>query len=349
MANENGGCVDLDRTINTCAVLGGRGFIGRHLVERLLRLGNWIVRVVDAAKSPELQLSESLIADAFCSGRARYFQVDLRDESRIVEAIAGVSVVFYTDSMDLLPSDFYFCYNIIVQGAKNVVKACRECKVKRLIYNSSADVVFDKSHDICGGDESLPYSGQFWDMATDLRTQAEALILFANDIDGLLTCVLRPCNVFGPGDKQLLPLLVNIAKSNWAKFIIGSGNSLSDFTYVENVAYAHICAEKSLSSQLVNVPGKVFFITNLEPMEFWGFASLLLNGLGYQRPVISLPARMVHCVVYLIKLLHVKPDFRKLDLCASVCNISSLASHTRTFSCSAAQKHIQYSPIVSVE
>ncbi|KAL6548780.1 hypothetical protein OROGR_008546 [Orobanche gracilis] len=233
MANENGGCGDLDRTINTCAVLGGRGFIGRHLVERLLRLDNWVVRVVDAAKSPELQLSESLIADAFCSGRARYFQVDLRDESRIVEdfynsvdengfplpakAIAGVSVVFYTDSMDLLPPDFYSCYNIIVQGAKNVVKACRECKVKRLIYNSSADVVFDKSHDICCGDESLPYSGQFWDMATDLRTQVEALILSANDIDGLLTCVLRPCNVFGPGDKQLLPLLVNTAKSNWAK------------------------------------------------------------------------------------------------------------------------------------
>ena len=55
-------------------------------------------------------------------------------------------------------SDVLICHNS--SGVKNVVKACRECGIKRLIYNSSADVVFDEVHDICGGDESLPYSGQ---------------------------------------------------------------------------------------------------------------------------------------------------------------------------------------------
>ena len=45
-------------------------------------------------------------------------------------------------------------------GAKNVINACRECKVKQLIYNSSADVVFDGLHDIRNGDESLPYAGK---------------------------------------------------------------------------------------------------------------------------------------------------------------------------------------------
>ena len=43
-----------------------------------------------------------------------------------------------------------------VSGVKNVINACQECKVKRLIYNSSADVVFDGSRDIYNGDESLP-------------------------------------------------------------------------------------------------------------------------------------------------------------------------------------------------
>ena len=42
-------------------------------------------------------------------------------------------------------------------GAKNVISVCRECRVKRLIYNSSADVVFDGLHDIRDGDESLAY------------------------------------------------------------------------------------------------------------------------------------------------------------------------------------------------
>jgi len=47
-------------------------------------------------------------------------------------------------------------------GAKNVISACRECRVKRLIYNSSADVVFDGLHDIRNGDESLAYPWKVW-------------------------------------------------------------------------------------------------------------------------------------------------------------------------------------------
>ncbi|KAG6433348.1 hypothetical protein SASPL_104958 [Salvia splendens] len=328
----------------TCVVLGGRGFIGRALVDRLLKLGNWNVLVADSHKSPELKPSEPLLTDAIASGRAAYFQVDVRDKSQIMEALRGVSVVFFTDSMDLFPQDFYLCYKVIVQGAKNVVKACRECGIKRLIYNSSADVVFDDVHDIRGGDESLPYSGQFWDMVADLRTQAEALILSANGTDDLLTCALRPCNVFGPGDPQLIPLLVNMVKSNWDKFIIGSGNNMSDFTYIDNVAHAHICAEESLGAQMDTVSGKVFFITNLEPMNIREFAFNFLERLGYPRPFINIPTHISEHIFSFIKLLHRKSDFKRLDPSIS---IYKLASCTRTFSCHAAQEHIKYSPVVS--
>lgn len=58
---------------------------------------------------------------------------------------------------------------------------------------------------------------QFENMWGDLKAQAEALVLFANDIDGLLTCALRPSNVFGPGDKQFVPSLIDVATSGWAK------------------------------------------------------------------------------------------------------------------------------------
>ncbi|KAF5943848.1 hypothetical protein HYC85_017925 [Camellia sinensis] len=57
----------------------------------------------------------------------------------------------------------------------------------------------------------------FDDMLTDLKAQAEALFLFANDIDGLLTCALHPSNVFGPDDTEIIPFLVNQAKFGWAK------------------------------------------------------------------------------------------------------------------------------------
>lgn len=58
---------------------------------------------------------------------------------------------------------------------------------------------------------------QFQSLLTDFKAQAEALIKFANNRDGLLTCVLRPSIVFGPGDTEFVPFLVNLAKSGYAK------------------------------------------------------------------------------------------------------------------------------------
>ncbi|GKD15078.1 3-beta hydroxysteroid dehydrogenase/isomerase [Tanacetum coccineum] len=268
----------------TCVVLGGRSFIGRCLVDRLLKLGNWIVRVADSAQSLQLDLNNDsiLLNRALSTGRASYFHLDVRHKSTIINAIDGSEVVFYMDVIDSCNQDFYFGYAIIVQGAKNVINACRRCKVKRLIYGSTADVVLDRSHDILDECETLLYSSKFKDLYTELKAQAEAYVLLANDIDGLLTCAIRPSNVFGPGDKVLLPSLIEVAKSGWAKFIIGSDQTKSDFTYVENVAHAFICAESALTSHMLIVSGKVFFITNFEPARSWQFALCMLEGLVYK-------------------------------------------------------------------
>ncbi|KAL5053677.1 hypothetical protein RYX36_034359, partial [Vicia faba] len=117
---------------------------------------------------------------------------------RVAKVLEGSSVVFYMDVDGIsYDNDFYCCYKLIVQGAKNVINACRECKVKRLIYNNSADVVFDDLHN---GVKSSAYQWKVNDMLIDLKAHAEALVLDANDIDGVLTCSLRPSNAFGPGD-----------------------------------------------------------------------------------------------------------------------------------------------------
>ncbi|GMJ08472.1 reticulon 20 [Hibiscus trionum] len=333
----------------TCVVLGGRGFLGRSLVARLLRLGGWIVRVADSSShslltDPSLA-SDSLLSNALCSGQASFCHVDVRDTSQIIKVTKGADVVFYMEPTDLDIHDFYNCYLIIVQGAKNVIYACRECRVRRLVYNSSADVVFDGSRDILDGDFSFICPGKFKDTLIDLKFHAEGLIRLANNIDGLLTCVLRPSNVFGPCDTQFVPLLVNLAKAGLSKFIIGSGENMSDFTYAENVAHAHICAAETLGSRVVSVAGKAFFITNLEPIMFWEFVSLILGGLGYPRPYIKVPTWMVSCIVSLHQCSHenlhnhnVSPHY-----------MLRLASRTRTFDCSAAQNHLGYSPVISLK
>ncbi|GMN64722.1 hypothetical protein TIFTF001_033805 [Ficus carica] len=267
-------------------------------------------------------------------------------------AIEGSSVVFYIDDADIKDDDFYHCYMILVQGAKNVIDACRECRVRKLIYNSSADVVFDGVHDIINGDESLSYPWKFQNILNDLKAQAEALILFTNDVDGLLTCAIRPCNVFGPGDTNLVPFFVNLARSGLTKrfsfqFIIGSGENISDFTYVENVSYAHICAEEALDFQTTSVAGKAFFISNLYPIKFWDFLSLIFEGLGYQQPLIKIPAMMVWHIILSIKWIQRKRGFLKCS--HSAFHNIQLALYSRTFNCSAAQKHLGYSLEASLD
>ncbi|CAH8265815.1 unnamed protein product [Arabidopsis lyrata] len=336
-----------DSHLKTCVVLGGRGFIGRSLVSRLLRLGNWTVRVADSGHTLHLDASDSVLEDALSSGRASYHSVDVRDKPQIVKATEGSYVVFYMGATDLPSHDYFDCYKVIVQGTRNVISACRESGVRKLIYNSSADVVFDGSQPIRDGDESLRRPLKFQSMLTDFKAQAESLIKFANNRDGLLTCALRSSIVFGPGDTEFVPFLVNLAKSGYAKFIIGSSENMSDFTYSENVCHAHICAAEALDSNMEFVAGKDFFITNLKPVRFWDFVSHIVEGLGYPRPSIKLPVRLVLFVFSLLKWTHEKEGLGSNYDTAH--QYALLASSTRTFNCNAAKKHLGYTPVVTLE
>ncbi len=68
----------------------------------------------------------------------------------------------------------------------------------------------------------------------------EKLVLASNNRSGLATVALRPSGIFGEHDPLLVPLTVANAKKGKMKYIIGSGKNLMDFTYVGNVAQAHL-------------------------------------------------------------------------------------------------------------
>ncbi|CAL5393792.1 unnamed protein product [Camellia sinensis] len=80
------------------------------------------------------------------------------------------------------------------------------------------------------------------------KAEGEALVIKSNGSNGLLTCCICPSSIFCPGDKLLVPSLVSAARAGKSKFLIGNGKNMYDFTYVENVAHAHICAERALAS-----------------------------------------------------------------------------------------------------
>ena len=78
-------------------------------------------------------------------------------------------------------------------------------------------------------------------------------MLEANGADGLATVALRPSGIFGEGDPLFVPVLVDKARVGKLKYIIGNGSNLMDFTYVGNVAHAHVLV-RLRSSRLNSIP-----------------------------------------------------------------------------------------------
>lgn len=338
-----------------CVVTGGRGFAARHLVLQLLASDKWIVRIMDLA--PQIVLEEEeksgMLGEALASGKAQYVCADLRDKGQVLEACKGALAVFHMAAPDSSINNFNLHYNVTVKGTRNIINACLSGEVKKLIYTSSPSAIFDGVHGIVNGDEMLPYPDKYNDVYSETKAQAEALVLAANGKLGLATCALRPSSIFGPGDRLLVPSLVAAAKAGRMKFILGDGKNMYDFTYVENVAHAHICAEQALVPEKCHgedvAAGKAYFITNLEPKRFWEFVSEILEGLGYDSPKFHLPIKVLMPLAYLVEWAYARlpifggspPQFTPSRL--------RLVTSWRTFNSERAVKLLGYAPIVPLE
>ncbi|BAT79761.1 hypothetical protein LR48_Vigan04g037100 [Vigna angularis] len=337
-----------------CVVTGGRGFAARHLVEMLIRQNEYCVRIADLEDSIVLEPPEQLglLGQALNSGRAQYVSLDLRNKAQVLKALEGVEVVFHMAAPNSSINNYQLHYSVNVQGTKNVIDACVEQRVKRLIYTSSPSVVFDGVHGIHNADETMPYTPSPNDHYSATKAEGETLVIKANGTNGLLTCCIRPSSIFGPGDRLLVPTLVDTARKGKSKFLIGDGNNVYDFTYVGNVAHAHICAERALASEepvSEKAAGEVYFITNMEPMKFWEFVSVVLDGLGYERPRIKIPAAVILPIAHLVEWIYRLLGPYGMQVPQLTPSRIRLVTCSRTFDCSKAKDRLGYAPIVTMQ
>ncbi|XP_014499775.1 3beta-hydroxysteroid-dehydrogenase/decarboxylase [Vigna radiata var. radiata] len=337
-----------------CVVTGGRGFAARHLVEMLIRHNEYSVRIADLEDSIVLEPAEQLglLGQALHSGRAQYVSLDLRNKAQVLKALEGVEVVFHMAAPNSSINNYQLHYSVNVQGTKNVIDACVEQKVKRLIYTSSPSVVFDGVHGIHNGDETMPYTPSPNDHYSATKAEGETLVIKANGTNGLLTCCIRPSSIFGPGDRLLVPTLVDTARKGKSKFLIGDGNNIYDFTYVGNVAHAHICAERALASEgpvSEKAAGEAYFITNMEPMKFWEFVSVVLDSLGYERPRIKIPSVVILPIAHLVEWIYRLLGPYGMPVPQLTPSRIRLVTCSRTFDCSKAKDRLGYAPIVKMQ
>lgn len=247
-------------------VTGGGGFLGQAIC-RLLVARGYDVASFNRGLYPEL--------DAL---GVRQLRGDLADAEAVRAAASGTDAIFHNAAKAGAWGSYesYRLANVV--GTDNVIAACRAHGIGKLVYTSTPSVTHRANHPVAGGNEiDTPYGEHFKAAYPITKTIAEKAVLAAND-SLLATVALRPRLIWGPGDNQLLPRLVERARAGRLRFV-GDGNNLIDSTYIENAAQAHIDAFDHLGVGAA-CAGKPYFISNGDPRSARATVNALLGAVG---------------------------------------------------------------------
>jgi nucleoside-diphosphate-sugar epimerase len=254
-------------------VTGGGGFLGRHIVERLLDTGH-TVTVLARGDYP-----------ALVARGARLVRADLADADAVARAVAGHDTVFHVAALAGVWGKREDFERTNVLGTRNVVAACKANGVARLVFTSSPSVVFDGTDHVDAGPD-LPYPDRYEADYPRTKAEAERIALAANGPD-LAVVALRPHLIWGPDDPHLLPRIFARAKAGRLR-IVGDGTNRVSLTYVDNAAAAHVQAAAALAPGRGGA-GRAFFINDPEPVALWPWLTTLLERVGLPKPGGAVP------------------------------------------------------------
>lgn len=228
-------------------VIGGAGFIGSFVVSELLKEDVAEVVVYDNfARGKKEYLTEQLK-----DPRCELFPIggDIREIDILNEAMKGKDYVISLAAMWLLHcKDFpRTAFDVNIAGTFNILEACVNNGIKKLIWSSSASVYGDAVE--LPMTESHPFNNKNFYGASKIA--GEAMATAFNDRYGLEVIGLRYMNVYGPHQDQtaaytgVVPIMLNKIEANEPPTINGDGSQAYDFIYVEDVARCNVDALKS--------------------------------------------------------------------------------------------------------
>ena len=222
-----------------CLVTGGAGFIGSHIVRRLLGDGH-AVRVIDNLSTGSWDNISGLADLDFIEG-------DIRSEADCRRATDDVEMVFHVAALPSVPrsiADPWASHDHNVNGTVRLLEAARQAGVRRVVYSSSSSVYGDTPtlpkvetmEPLCRS----PY-------ATAKLAGEQYVLSYARA--GLIEGVaLRYFNVFGPRQSPfsayaaVIPVFLTAAMTGSVAKVNGDGEQTRDFTYVDNVVAANLLA-----------------------------------------------------------------------------------------------------------
>lgn len=257
-------------------VTGGAGFIGSHLVERLLAAGKQVVCLDNFSTGTKRNLESALK-----NLRFTLLEGDIRNYEACIKAAKGVSCVFHHAALGSVPRSIHNpvpTNEVNVGGFVNMLTAAKEAGVKRFIYAASSSTYgnhqgLPKVEDLIGQPLS-PYAVSKY--VNELYAQVFGKVY------GMETIGLRYFNVFGERqDPQgayaaVIPRFIKALINGESPVINGDGNYSRDFTYIENAVQANLLAAATKNPDAINQTFNVAY----------GQATTLNQLVGYLRELL---------------------------------------------------------------
>ena len=273
-----------------CVVTGGAGFIGSHLVDKLVDSGHEVIVFDDLSTGKEENINSE----------AKFFKLDISDKNifdkrkirdySMSDIMTGVDVVFHTAALARVqpsidnPIEFN---DVNVCGTLNLLKACVDYDVKRFIFSSSSSVYGEVEKKDLPTSENAnlnpmsPYALQ--------KLMGEQYCKLFSDIHNLETASLRYFNVYGNrmsldgAYKLVIPIFTEQILNGNPMTIRGDGEQRRDFTYVGDVVKANIkCMDYPLE-----LNGDVFNIGNGDNRSVNDIANMIGGDTINVEPVIE--------------------------------------------------------------
>jgi UDP-glucose 4-epimerase len=249
-------------------VTGGAGFIGSHIVDRLLKKG-YEVTVIDNLSTGRIEN----IDHNRNNKNFHFFKGDIQNSAFINKVTKDIDAVFHEAALISVPRSLknpILTNKVNVSGTLNLLEACRNSAVKTFIYASSCAVY--------GQTQTLPHHEKLIPQPISLyaasKLAAENYVKVYHEVYGLNTICLRYFNVYGPRQTYgpysgVITIFINRLLRNKPPVIYGDGTQTRDFTYIKDVVEANMLAlhEKNAIGEIFNIAtGKQTTINQLAAM-----------------------------------------------------------------------------------
>jgi nucleoside-diphosphate-sugar epimerase len=261
-------------------VTGGNGFVGRHLVTALQQRGDR-VRVLALPEEDTCLLEERGVA---------VYRGDVRRAATLLPAVQGgvTAVVHLAAMMDVWRS--YGDYHAVnVTGTQNVCRAALAVGVRRFVHMSSSSV-----YGMGLGrpaDESFRLA-PFRDPYPITKAAGDRLVQRMISEDGLPAVIVRPDQIFGPGDHLHFGRMADRLRAGRA-VVVGSGDNAMPFVYVSDAVQGLL-----LALDHEHAVGEAYNITNDRPLTQRQLLHAIANEIGAMSPRLRVPYRPLYAASY---------------------------------------------------